>query len=143
MDGGCEEPGAGRQSSTVVVVDDDADIRDAVREVLEEEGYRTLGAADGEEALGLLHSSPQLPQLILLDLTMPVKDGWQFLLEIDEDPELHRVPVALMSAHRSVRRAFDKEQSKYGFTRLLLPKPLNLLRLLSIVESVCSKSERL
>ena len=127
--------------ATVLVVDDDDDIRDAVREVLKEEGYRTVGASNGAEALQLLRSSRERPQLILLDLMMPVKDGWDFLLDIDDDPDLHGIPVALMSAHPSVRRAFDVGRSKYGFTRLLLPKPLNVLRLLSIVRSVCAIKE--
>src|SRR5712675_834532 len=87
--------------STIVVVDDDDDIREAVREVLHEEGYRTVGAANGVEALQLLRSSPELPQLILLDLMMPVMDGWEFLMGIDEDPAFHSIPVALMSAHPS------------------------------------------
>src|SRR6266851_3285570 len=124
-----------RDAPPIVVVDDDADIRQAVREVLELEGYRTLGAGNGEEALQLLRSSDEHPQLILLDLSMPVMDGWEFLLGMDSDPELHQIPVALMSAHPSIRRAFEKEQETYGFTRLLLPKPLDLTRMLSMVRS--------
>ena len=104
--------------------------------MLNEEGYRTVGASNGAEALELLRSSRERPQLILLDLMMPVKDGWDFLLDIDGNPELHRIPVALMSAHPSVRRAFDSGRKNYGFTRLLLPKPLNVLRLLSLVRVV-------
>jgi len=130
-----------RRRETILVVDDDDDIREAVREVLKEEGYRTLGASNGAEALELLRSSRERPQLILLDLMMPVKDGWDFLLDIDDHPELHRIPVALMSAHPSVRHAFDAGRKNYGFTRLLLPKPLNVLRLLSLVRVVCAMKE--
>ncbi|HEX9296448.1 MAG TPA: response regulator [Polyangiaceae bacterium] len=122
---------------SIVVVDDDDDVRDAVREILQLEGYATEGAANGEEALNLLRTSSARPCLILLDLMMPVMDGWEFLTLIDEEPGLHGIPVAIMSAHPSIRRAFDRGRGKDGSTRMLLPKPLNLLRLLSVVHDVC------
>jgi len=121
----------------IVVVDDDEDVRDAVREILQLEGYSTEGAANGEEALKLLRESSARPCLILLDLMMPVMDGWEFLTLIDEEPGFHGIPVAIMSAHPSIRRAFDRGRGKDGSTRMLLPKPLNLLRLLSVVHDVC------
>jgi CheY-like chemotaxis protein len=126
-----------RTGSTIVVVDDDEDIREAVREALQGEGYRTVGASNGREAIELLHASQELPCLILLDLMMPTMDGWEFMLNVDDDPSLCRIPVALMSSHPSVHRAFDNDKNEYGFTRLLLPKPLDFTRLLSIVRSVC------
>jgi two-component system response regulator CpxR len=126
-------------SRGVLVVDDDDDIRTAVQEVLEGEGYPTAGACNGREALEMLRSTEPLPALILLDLMMPEMDGWELLVRMDEIPNLHRIPVALMSAHPSIRRAFDKttkESAKRVGTSLLLPKPLNLLRLLSIVHRI-------
>jgi len=123
--------------STIVVVDDDDDIRDTVREVLRHEGYLTVGASNGQELLDVLHASPERPRLILLDLMMPIMGGWEFLANIEDDTELHDIPVALMSAHPSVGNAFDGDQQTCGFTRLLLPKPLDFTRLLSFVRSVC------
>jgi CheY-like chemotaxis protein len=125
----------------IVVVDDDADVRDAVRAILEDEGHRTVGAASGEEALRVLEESDQLPCLILLDLMMPEMDGWQFLARIDGQADLHSIPVALMSAHPSVKRAFDKARPSDRSRHLLLPKPLSVLRLLSLVERVCGRPE--
>jgi len=122
----------------IVVVDDDDDIRELVCELLNDEGYETQSASNGKEALDLLRTNDHRPQLILLDLMMPVMDGWEFLLGIDEDPVLHQIPVALMSAHPSVRRAFERRDGQQGSTRLLLPKPIDLPRLLSIVHDVCS-----
>jgi hypothetical protein len=58
---------------------------------------------------------------------------------MDEDPALHRIPVALMSAHTSIRRAFDKDRGRFMRDSMLLPKPLNLLHLLSIVSRVLPK----
>jgi CheY-like chemotaxis protein len=129
----------------IVVIDDDDDIRDAVQEVLEAEGYTTLGAANGAEAIQLLRVAEKRPCLILLDLMMPVMDGWEFLKEIGDEPKLHGIPVAIMSAHPSIRRAFEDGRRKggstdlllHGSTLMLLPKPLNLLRLLSVAREVC------
>jgi CheY-like chemotaxis protein len=79
--------------------------------------------------------------LILLDLMMPDMDGWQFLARIDDRPELHSIPVALMSAHPSVKKAFDRAGGTDVSRALLLPKPLNVLRLLSLVERICKDSK--
>jgi CheY-like chemotaxis protein len=126
--------------STIVVVDDDDDVREMVCTTLNNEGYCTIGSSNGRETLDLLEASSERPLLIILDLTMPVMDGWEFLLKIDDDPELHKIPVALMSAHPSILRAFDADREEHGFARLLLPKPLNMPRLLSIVRGVCHPS---
>ena len=126
----------------IVVVDDDNDIREAVCEVLRNEGYQAVEASNGREAIELLHGFGDRPQLILLDLMMPVMDGWEFLMGIDEDPAIPFIPVALMSAHPSVRRAFEKDDAEGTAKRLLLPKPLDLHRLLSIVEDVCDSTAR-
>src|SRR4051812_35960897 len=129
-------PTGPRGESVVLVVDDDDDIRTAVQEVLEGEGYSTQGASNGKEALDLLQAPGSLPALVLLDLMMPEMDGWELLVRMDQDPTLHRVPVALMSAHPSIRKAFDDDRGRSMAASMLLPKPLNLLRLLSIVERV-------
>ena len=134
---------------SIVVVDDEDDIREAVQVVLEAEGYRTAAAANGQEALELLRRSEHPPCLILLDLMMPVMDGWEFLKEIGEEPRLLSVPVAIMSAHPSIRVAFENARRKdrstqlllHGSTLRLLPKPLNVVRLISIAHEVCSGSD--
>jgi CheY-like chemotaxis protein len=127
---GASEPEA---RGYVLVVDDDDDIRGAIEEILQGEGYVAVGARNGAEALELLRKDVGLPQLVLLDLMMPEMDGWEFLARIDGDARLHRIPVALMSAHESVRKAFDKHREEARSMRLLFPKPLNLLRLISTV----------
>jgi CheY-like chemotaxis protein len=126
--------------STILVVDDDDDIREMVCATLSNEGYCTVGSSNGKDTLDLLEASEERPVLILLDLTMPIMDGWEFLLNVDNHPELRKIPVALMSAHSTILRAFDADWDKYGFTRLLLPKPLDMTRLLSIVRGVCHAS---
>src|SRR2546423_672914 len=114
----------------ILVVEDDEDIRDAVEQVLRAEGYQTRGAANGREAQQALEGADEPPELILLDLMMPVMDGWDFLFWLDEHTELRGTPVAIMSAHPSIQRAFDIARVRqgapylrlHGGNRLLLPK---------------------
>jgi CheY-like chemotaxis protein len=82
---------------TVLVVDDDFDIRDSLRDVLGDEGFHVELAADGFEALAILRRHP-LPSVILLDWMMPRCDGPTFLSERQKDPALAGIPVILLSA---------------------------------------------
>jgi len=131
---------------SIVVVEDDDGIRNAVQDVLRAEGYATAAAADGEQALALLRRAEPPPRLILLDLMMPVMDGWELLKEIDEEPRFRGICVAILSAHPSIRRAFEDRRRQDGPTQLLLhgltlrllPKPVSLPQLLSFVREVCS-----
>src|SRR5215207_3043427 len=81
----------------ILVVDDDEDIRVTIQQILEEEGYPALAAANGEEALRIIHSQPRRPRLVLLDLMMPVMDGQRFQAKLSEDPGLAAVPVVILS----------------------------------------------
>src|SRR5690349_16993945 len=86
----------------VLVVDDDADIRETVSLILEDEGYEVQSAQDGAAALGVLRAGP-LPDVILLDLMMPVMNGWQFREQQTRDPRLAAIPVVVLSADSSLR----------------------------------------
>jgi two-component system chemotaxis response regulator CheY len=84
---------------TILVVDDDVEIREALTDVLEEEGYEVRSAANGVEALAMLRrylASP--PSLIVLDLMMPQMNGWQFCEAQRADPALAPIPVLVISA---------------------------------------------
>jgi CheY-like chemotaxis protein len=86
----------------VLVVEDDDDARETLEMVLENSGYDVLTAHDGKEALEILHEHPDDVALILLDVLMPVMDGWQFLNERSKSDELEEVPTVLLSgAHPS------------------------------------------
>ncbi|HSN92342.1 MAG TPA: response regulator [Anaeromyxobacteraceae bacterium] len=106
----------------VLVVDDDTDIREAVAEVLSEEGYQVLGAGDGEEALTKCRAYH--PSVVLLDLMMPGMNGWEFRAEQKRDPELAGIPVVVLTALEP-RVAIDAE----GFIR----KPFEVDELLAQV----------
>jgi two-component system, chemotaxis family, chemotaxis protein CheY len=87
--------------STVLVVDDDPDILEALSEILEAEGFEIRRARNGKEALERLE--PDAPQLILLDLMMPVMDGWEFAQRMRQrPPEIARIPIIVLSADRNV-----------------------------------------
>ncbi|MGH8012820.1 MAG: response regulator [Candidatus Binataceae bacterium] len=84
------------EKNTILVVDDDEDCREALVFLLSSEGYRVISASDGREALECLHRSPAA--LIILDLMMPVMDGWEFRRRQKDDPQLKSVPVVVLTA---------------------------------------------
>ena len=107
----------------VLVVDDDEEIRSALTELLVDEGYETLGAANGQQALALLHETAV--DVVLLDLMMPVMNGWQLLASLRADARLSRVPVIVMTAGSR-----GEQVEAQGFLR----KPLDVSALFSTVE---------
>lgn len=90
------------QKKTILVVEDDIDIRENLAEFLVSEGYDVLTAADGQKALGVLRAASVLPQAILLDLRMPRMDGFKFREEQVKDARLASIPVLLMTADAHV-----------------------------------------
>jgi CheY-like chemotaxis protein len=106
---------------TVLVVDDDPDFLDSMRFVLEGDGYDVVCASDGNEAMRLLHASVR-PDLIILDLMMPVKNGWQVWDELQLDPALSAIPVIVMTST-------GLRQGAVG-SAIVLPKNISALVLL-------------
>lgn len=119
--------------SFVCVVDDDADIREALFEVLTFEGYEVEVASDGEEALARLRETPERCGLILLDLMMPRMNGWEFRRHQVEDPKLASIPVVLLTgAGGGDKVALDLKVES------ALEKPVELEDLLAIVAHYCA-----
>ncbi len=87
---------AGRRS--VLVVEDDHDIRVALRNMLEDEGYHVDTATDGRSALQVLEAAATRPDLILLDLMLPVMDGWELARELRARPHLAAIPIVVITA---------------------------------------------
>ncbi|MDZ7266698.1 MAG: response regulator transcription factor [candidate division KSB1 bacterium] len=83
----------------ILIVDDEQDILDLIKYNLETEGYTTLQARDGVQALNLAHSA--LPDLIILDVMLPGKDGWQVMRELRQSPETQHIPVIFLTARAS------------------------------------------
>jgi CheY-like chemotaxis protein len=81
---------------TIVVVDDEFDILESIRMVLEEEGYRVEGCTDGKA--GLQKIAALRPDLVFLDVMMPIMSGYEVLQFLEKDPTLSHIPVVMMSA---------------------------------------------
>jgi CheY-like chemotaxis protein len=119
-------------SPSILVVDDDAGIREALTDILEDEGYSVSSAPDGLAALEILRSQQMRPRLVLLDLMMPRMNGWQFRAEQRQDPDLAAIPVVVISAGGSTR-----EQTQVLDVAEYLPKPIAFDQLFGIVERYC------
>lgn len=111
----------------VLLVEDDEGIREAMRDVLQEEGFDVQTAVHGLAALDALQAGAR-PRLILLDLMMPVMDGWQFMAALSARAELADIPVVVVSAAR------DKLPEG---TRGCLNKPVDLGALFDTVTPLC------
>jgi CheY-like chemotaxis protein len=108
----------------VLLVDDDEDIREALRAILEDEGFDVKVARDGSDALATLRDGLR-PDVIVLDLMMPVMSGWQFRSAQREDPSLSGIPVVVLSA--------TYEQPEDLAVAASLRKPIDIDRLLEVV----------
>ena len=98
MTDGATSRGSGQRRKTVLVVDDDGDARGLLTAVLEGAEYDVLQAGNGAEALRVLSSNADRCNIILLDLMMPVMNGWDFRRKQRESVDLAGIPVLLMSA---------------------------------------------
>ncbi len=87
-------------TARILVIDDEPDARAYLKAILDEEGYETITASDGEEGLDKVQENP--PHLILLDLMMPKKSGVKFLNEIMNDEQLKEIPIVVVSGVRQV-----------------------------------------
>ena len=127
-----DEPG--ERSATycpILIVEDDPDLREMMAQLLMLEGFQAHAGSNGREALEYLGGTPT-PEVILLDMMMPVMDGWEFLRLQQRDPKIARVPVIILSA---------LDQSRIGNVGAVasLKKPLDFDRLLDLVRGRCHR----
>ena len=118
-------------ASRILVVDDEADIRGLLKEILAEEGYEVEVAADATQAR--TSRATHVPDLVLLDLKMPKVDGFQVLAEMKSEPDLRSIPVIVMSsssAEKDLVRAYDAQVSAY------LVKPSNFDEYFNAIRAV-------
>jgi CheY-like chemotaxis protein len=117
----------------VLIVEDDADLREMMAQMLSLEGFRAETVANGRDALDYLGRG-DLPEIVLLDLMMPVMDGWEFRRQLQKDPSLASLPVVVLSALDAARAA-DLGGVAY------LKKPLDFDRLLELVRQYCRDAD--
>jgi CheY-like chemotaxis protein len=113
---------------TILIVEDDFDVREALAETLRDEGYDVDCAGDGEQALQYLRRGER-PGLILLDLTMPRMSGAEFRMVQKVDPQLNQVPVVLLSADGRM-----EEKARVLEADGAIRKPIDLPLLLATIE---------
>jgi CheY-like chemotaxis protein len=114
-------------ANSILVVDDDQDIRESLADLLRDEGYAVDTACNGQEALEKMRTAP-LPDLVIVDLMMPVVDGLVFRARQKADPALASIPVVLLTASGRIREiagsfAFDD----------CVPKPIGISHLLATI----------
>jgi CheY-like chemotaxis protein len=122
---------------TILIVDDEFGIVDALRELLTEEGYHVITAANGRE--GLARLAAERPDLVLLDLMMPILGGRETLRVMRTTPELRDIPVVLMSAAPQRTALLDDETARElsGF----LSKPFEIRVLFDLLERLLGAAE--
>jgi CheY-like chemotaxis protein len=125
-------PSPGGRRPVLLVVEDDADERDAIAAMLEDAGYEVLQAANGREALSQLGERNGRCDLILLDLMMPVMNGWDFRRKQTETPAFAATPVVLMSAGAHLALVSGELKAAGHVT-----KPVEMSDLLDAVKRHC------
>lgn len=115
-----------RALETILVVDDDPDVRESMSRFLDAKGYSVLNAANGQEALEVLKKVPRFPRLVVLDLFMPVLDGREFLRQRAQDPVRRDIPVVVVSGN-------DKSDVPLEGVVAYLTKPINPGRLVEVI----------
>ena len=121
-DGDCER---------VLVVEDNPEVREAIVDLLDDSGYQTSTAANGREAIDRLLAGER-PNVILLDLMMPVMDGFQFRAAQRAEPELMNIPIVVLSAHINACRVAQVLGAAAG-----LQKPFKMTELVETLDRVC------
>ncbi len=117
---------ASTDKRTILVVDDDAQCRESLTDLLSNEGYEVVCAENGRQALDYMNSST--PGLMILDLMMPVMSGWEVLARQKIDPKLESLPVVVMTASGLVH---DIEADA------VLRKPVDAKALMNVVRRNC------
>ena len=124
---------------TILVIEDQADERDAMAHLLRRHHYLVEVAANGQDAIDRLGPGAALPDLLLLDLNMPVMDGWEFLYHIAQDRSLRRVPIVVIAGVSVPRHAMVVPQDLAFVVKPVEPHAL-LARIAEMLQSAASRS---
>jgi len=119
---------------TVLVVDDDAFIRRPLEFILQQEGFRALLAVDGNDCLDQLSDGAR-PDLIILDVMMPGRDGFEVCAELQQDPKFSSIPVIMLSARGRER---DRDRGRELGAAQFFTKPYSPTELIRAVRDLLS-----
>jgi CheY-like chemotaxis protein len=113
----------------VLVIEDDTEIREALSDILSSEGYTVHTANNGQEGLDYLKTQRQKPGIIILDLMMPIMDGWHFRNHQLQDPDLAKIPVVIITADGNASQKAKAMNATAG-----LKKPIDLDEFLETIQ---------
>jgi CheY-like chemotaxis protein len=113
----------------ILIIEDDESIRKMIASVLEVEGYSVSAAANGKQALETLRCN-RLPDIILLDMMMPVMNGWDFLDFVRGNATTARIPIIVVSAYSEIAKSVHPHA--------VVPKPVQLKSLLQAIEGLAA-----
>ena len=125
-----------RKAKTILIIEDEVDIRSFIARVLQLEGYNVLEASDGTRGMEIIKKNPIA--LVLLDLRLPGPDGWSVLREIKRNPELARIPVVVLTAIAETMQR--KKTLKMGASSYLV-KPLSARSLSVTIAGILQKKK--
>ncbi|MBL8149698.1 MAG: response regulator [Blastocatellia bacterium] len=118
-------------NKTILIVDDEQDLLDLMEIILEAEGYNVIKAINGKEALVKISTS--MPDLVLLDVMMPIMDGWQVLKNMRKDARTENIPVVMVTAKIGIE---DKNRGLQEGASDYIGKPFSPKEVLSRIKSI-------
>lgn len=128
-----KEEGTQIRTKRILIIDDNLDLRLSLADILVSEGYKVATAKNGQEGLSYLFHK-ELPDLILLDLAMPILDGYEFLEKQNMNTDFAKVPVVIISGEIDQDKILELTHSAF-----CMEKPLDYLKFLDVVEHLVKK----
>ena len=122
----------------ILVVDDDKDMVFMIKSVLEGDGYEVATAANGQEAMKVIDS--HIPDLMIVDLTMPVMDGWRLSMKVRQHEKCKNIPIIVLSGLVDQQEA--RPQESYEPYNVLIAKPFDVFKLVEKVKELLKVSSK-
>jgi CheY-like chemotaxis protein len=131
-----------QKSANILIVDDDPDVREAVKIILETQPYELIFASNGEECLEQVKKNR--PDLIILDLLMPKKDGFEVIKELREHPSYPRIPILVLTAVKkeAAGRRYELETALRMDVDDYIEKPIQPDDLIDRVKRILTRARR-
>jgi len=120
----------------ILVVDDDQDIIHMIKATLEKNGYEVATAADGYQALKVANTNA--PDLMIVDLTMPLMDGWRLSMKIRQDERFKNIPIIVLSG---LLRDEESHPEQFESGTIYLAKPFDIFKLVDKVKELLAKRQ--